>query len=146
MLPAMWTTLSRARRRLGGDGAARPHAPDLDAVVLAAPVVPDVVPPMPVPRPVEDTVIVLGRVDVDRLRHALQQALGDTIEPPNTPARIEHALDLILRLAEAPGQARVLRRPAGVSTPESWEIHLQGTDRATGAAVREAGRSGRFAA
>jgi hypothetical protein len=75
---------------------------------------------------------------------ALQQALGNAVERPDTPARIEHALSLVLAGRDDPGRPRVLRRPAGVSTPEAWEIHLEGVDHATGTAVRSAGRTGRF--
>jgi hypothetical protein len=168
MLPPMWSTLSRARRRLGGDGVAPPAeivattlpsslaaaaelaaaADFVDAAPTTVPLAEVVEPavPEPAPQPVEDIVIIFGRVEIDRLRHALQRALGPAVEPPNTPARIEHALGLILDLAGSPGRARVLRRPAGVSTPESWEIHLDGTERASGIAVREAGRTGRFTA
>ena len=89
--------------------------------------------------------IVLGCLELDRLRAALQQVLGDAVEHPNTPARIERALSLLLTRLDAPGRPRVLRRPAAVSTPESWEIHLDGVDRATGKAVRDAGRTGKFA-
>jgi hypothetical protein len=132
MLPLMWTNLNRARRRLGGDDVSTPTT--------------EVAPDPPAPRIVEDVVIVFGRTEIDRLRLALQAALGDTVEPPNTPARIEEALALLLDRADAPGRARVLRRPAGVSTPESWEIHLDGAEPASGIAVRDAGRTGRFTA
>ena len=88
--------------------------------------------------------IVLGQEELDHLRAALQAVLGDAVERPNSPARIERALSLLLVARGAPGKPRVLRRPAAVSTPESWEIHLDGVDRATSAAVRDAGRTGRF--
>ena len=134
MLTRMWLTIHRARRRLAREeiGPRRVRAPEDRA-------------PRPA-RPVEDIVIVFGRPEVDRLRHALQTALGDGIEPPNTPGRIETALACLLARADAPGRPRVIRLPAGVSTPESWEIHLAGAERASGMAVREAGRTGRFTA
>lgn len=138
MLQDMWATIHRARRRLGGDDAGTAAV-----AVSGTEVAPD---PAPLPRHVEDIVIVLGRTEIDRLRHALQGALGERVDQPNTPARIESALALILSLAESPGRPRVLRRPAGVSTPESWEIHLDGAERASGIAVRDAGRTGRFTA
>jgi hypothetical protein len=134
----MWASIHRARRRLGGDDVRIPALAAADAAVA-----PD---PTPVSRHVEDIVIVFARVEIDRLRHALQAALGDMVDEPNSPARIESALGLILSLAESPGRARVLRRPAGVSTPESWEIHLDGAERASAIAVRDAGRTGRFSA
>ena len=51
---------------------------------------------------------------------------------------------MLLSLRGAPGTASVLRRPAVLSTPESWEIHIDGADRATSRAVRAAGRAGVF--
>ncbi len=90
--------------------------------------------------------IILGGIELDQLRVALQDDLGDDVERPNTPARLERALSLLLARRGAPGRPRVLRRPAAVSTPESWEIHLDGVDRAIGTAVRDASRTGRFAA
>jgi hypothetical protein len=121
----MWPTIDRARRRLSG------------ALVSSAdPTTP------PAGRPVEDVVITFGAVELDQLRGALQLLLGDAVERPDTPARIERALGLLLVHRGAPGVARVLRRPAGLSTPEAWEIHLDGVDHATSAAIREAGRTG----
>jgi len=93
----------------------------------------------------EDVVIVLGGADVDRLRQALQRCLGSAIERPDTPDRFERALSLVLARSGEPGRPRVLRRPAGISTPESWEIHLDGVDGTMVATIRAAGRTGRFA-
>lgn len=140
----MWPTIDRARRRLSG-GATEPAVPtDPAAEPLLDPTAPETA--APTPRRIEDVVIILGSRELDHLRVALQQALGDAVERPNTPARIEIALSLLLAHRGAPGRPRVLRRPAGVSTPESWEIHLDGVDWATGTAVRDAGRTGTFAA
>ena len=66
--------------------------------------------------------IVLGHIELDRLRAALQQQLGDSVDRPNTPARIEHALALLLARDGLPGRPTVQRRPAGLSSPEYWEI------------------------
>lgn len=143
----MWPTIDRARRRLTGapDDPALGTADGSTAARQPAP------PSMPLeaaatsPRRVEDVVIILGRVELDQLRVALQNALGDEVERPNTPARLERALSLLLARRGAPGRPRVLRRPAAVSAPESWEIHLDGVDRSTGTAVRDASRTGGFA-
>ena len=131
----MWPTIDRARRRLTG-ASAHPGSGELDGGPSAA---------IPAPRPVEDVVIILGSVEVDQLRAALEGVLGDAIERPDTPARIERALSILLARRGATGKPSVLRRPAGLSTPESWEIHLLGVDRATSRAVRAAGRNGFFA-
>lgn len=126
----MWPTIERARRRLSGSGTSAP--------VEGAD-------PEPAPRRVEDIVIVLGTVEVDQLRAALELVLGDAIERPDTPSRIERALSMLMARRGVPGKPRVVRRPAAVSTPESWEIHLDGVERVTARAVREAGRTGVFA-
>ncbi len=147
----MWPTIDRARRRLGGgapdpaDGAgdavtpSSGRGPATDAATDAVGV--DTMAPCRT----EDIVIVLGGLELDQLRTALKHALGDAVEHPNTPARLERALSLLLASRGVPGRPTVLRRPAGLSTPESWEIHLDGVERATGTAVRDAGRTGRFA-
>ena len=146
----MWPKIDRARRRLSGGtpdpgpgvGAAGEGAPEREPCGEPG----AETPPAVAPGRVDDVVIILGRFELDQLRVALQRSLGDAVERPNTPARIERALSLLLARRGAPGRPRVLRRPAGVSTPESWEIHLDGGDRATGLAVRNAGRTGRFVA
>ena len=69
---------------------------------------------------------------------------GDTVERPDTPARFERALEMLLAAAARRATPTVLRRPAVLTTPESWEIHIDGTDRATSRAVRSAGRTGFF--
>ena len=134
----MWASIDRARRRLGGGDVENP------GIAVAGTDGPPE--PTPATRCVEDIVIIFGRAEIDRLRHALQKTLGDRVDQPNTPARIEAALALILGLAGSPGRPRVLRRPAAVSTPEAWEIHLDGAERASGLAIRDAGRTGRFTA
>lgn len=133
----MWPTLERARRRLtrGGSSPSNP---------VEGPVVAGDVLPAPTSHAIADLVIVLGTAELQRLRAALQQLLGDAVERPDTPARIERALSLLLAHRNAPGRPRVLRLPAGLSTPESWEIHLDGTDEATALALRAAGRTGVF--
>jgi hypothetical protein len=138
----MWPTIDRARRRLSG--ATIEPSKGVDAGPGLAPDCTASQAPAATDR-VEDVVIVLGGLELDRLRAALLQVLGDAVEHPNTPARIERALSLLLTRLDAPGRPRVLRRPAAVSTPESWEIHLDGVNRATGKAVRDAGRTGKFA-
>ena len=122
----MWPTIARARRRLSGASGSA------DASSSASP-------------PLEDVVVTLGAVELDRLQTALQLILGDAVGRPDTPVRIEHALGLLLAQRGVPGMSRVLRRPAGLSTPESWEIHLEGVDHATAVAIREASRTGAFA-
>lgn len=128
----MWSTIERARRRLsGGSAAHRDPSPTS--------------PTMPTLSSREETVIVLRGFEVDRLGEALQNSVGSIIERPDTPDRIERALSLFFDRSGARGSATVLRRPAGLSTPESWEIHFDGADDSAVVAVREAARTGRFA-
>ncbi|HEV7605463.1 MAG TPA: hypothetical protein VGO15_10880 [Candidatus Limnocylindrales bacterium] len=135
----MWPAIDRARRLLLR--SPEPTAPDdLEQVLDDA-----AMSPATPARPVEDVVIILGSQGVGHLRAALEDVLGETVERADTPARIERALAMLLVLRGATGKPSVLRRPAGVSTPESWEIHLDGVDRATSRAVRAAGRNGFFA-
>jgi hypothetical protein len=139
----MWPKIDRARRRLSG-GATAPSTADVavgdwDAERSEVATDPD---PGPVAGRVGDVVIILGSLEVDRLRAALERMLGDAIERPDTPFRIERALSLVLARRDVPGKPRVLRRPAGLLTPESWEIHLEGVDAATGSVVLEASRTG----
>jgi hypothetical protein len=129
----MWPAIHRATRRLTERIA---HPSDAVAVVE---------PEIPVAPPVEDMVIVLGRVEIAQLLLALETELGDAVDVANTPARLECALSMLMAGRGEPGRPRVLRRPAILSVPESWEIHLDGIQRATGQAVRDAGRSGVFA-
>jgi hypothetical protein len=129
----MWPAIRRARRRLR-DGSGLPAM--AGGGEPAAPGVVDV----------EDVVIVLGQAEVALLLIALETELGDAVDRPDTPARLERALATLLAGRGEPGQPRVLRRPAALSAPESWEIHLDGVMPATGVAVRAAGRSGVFAA
>jgi hypothetical protein len=123
----MWPAIDRARRRLSeralAPGRATPHDE----------------------RVVEDVVIVLSRTEIALLLVALEAALGDAVDHPDTPATLERALSLLMADRGEPGRPRVLRRPAILSTPESWEIHLDGIEPATGIAVRDAARNGVFA-
>jgi hypothetical protein len=123
----MWPTIARARRRITGEPLPGESA---ETAELA-------------PR-LEDVVIIFGPGEMYQLRGALELLLGDAVERPDTPARFQRALEMLLTLRAAPGRPTVLRRPAVLTTPESWEIHIDGTDRATSRAVRSAGRAGFF--
>jgi hypothetical protein len=122
----MWPTIARARRRLTGEPLPG-ESEEIDAA----------------PR-LEDVVIIFGAGEMYQLREALEELLGDAVDKPDTPARFERALEMLLSLRGAPGTPTVLRRPAVLTTPESWEIHIDGTDRTTSRAVRSAGRAGFF--
>jgi hypothetical protein len=127
----MWPTIARARRRLTGEPL---HGDGGEASTQSS---------APTQR-LEDVVIIFGAGEMYQLREALELVLGDAVDRPDTPARFERALEMLLSLRGAPGTPTVLRRPAILTTPESWEIHIDGTDRATSRAVRSAGRTGFF--
>ncbi len=124
----MWPTIARARRRLISEFL--PGDRDEDDPSGA-----------PGPR-LEDVILIFGVAEMFQLGEALELVFGDTIERPDTPARFERALEMLLTARGAPGTPTVLRRPAILTTPESWEIHIDGTDRATSRALRSAGRTG----
>jgi len=127
----MWPTIARARRRLTGEALRGDgNEPDAPSSVATA--------------RLEDVIIIFGAGEMYQLREALELVLGDAVDRPDTPARFERALEMLLSLRGAPGTPTVLRRPAILTTPESWEIHIDGTDRATSRAVRSAGRTGFF--
>jgi len=127
----MWPTIHRARRRITG-GASEPAEMPPAA-------------PLPAPERVTvDEVLVLGGPQFDRLGKALRVVLGPEVERLDTPARIERALSMFISGRDGVGRPHVLRRPAGLSAPQAWEIHLDGVHLETSQAVRDASRTGRF--
>jgi hypothetical protein len=94
----------------------------------------------------DEVVIAIGRPEFDRLGVALQAVLGIGAVRPDTPDLLEAALaDAIVGLG-ASGRTRVARRPAGVYTPEAWQVHLTGAEPVIETAIRRAIREGVFAA
>jgi hypothetical protein len=132
----MWPSIARARRRIGL--SPEPQQP-------ATPLPPEALDAVPNDR-LDDALIVLTPVDFDRLCRALAMSLGDPDERPDTPARIGAALSTILADLGTTAHPTVLRRPATVSVPEAWEIHLANIDPPTCERIREAARTGRFEA
>lgn len=134
----MWSALDRTRRRLLGV-APRPalglDAPSDVAMDLAC-----------LPEPPRDIVIAIGRPEFDRLGVALQTVLGPGTTRPDTPARLEAALALAIVGLGATGRTLVARRPAGLYTPEAWQVRLTDAEPAIEIAIRRAIREGVFAA
>ena len=96
--------------------------------------------------PVMNVVIAIGRPEFDRLGAALQAALGPGTTRPDTPNRLEAALaDAIVGMG-ATGETCVERRPAGIYTPEAWQVRLTDAEPAIEIAIRRAIREGVFAA
>ena len=123
----MWQPLTRARRRLTG-GACRTSQPEGFASGPAA-----------------DLTFALNRADLDRLINALMHVPG--VEPgrPDTPARLEAALRVAIADACGCGSPAVTRRPAGVYTPETWQIEVFGADRRTELTLERAIQDGGLA-
>ena len=124
----MWSRLARARHRLGHDdttGSLHESAPVTTADPAPAGA---------------DVVVSLGKSDVDRLAHALQALLGPGLTRPDTPARLEAALAAAVTELGGDGRPRVVRQPAGVTTPEAWQIRLSGVDPAIADQIRGATR------
>jgi len=131
----MWPSLDRTRRRLLG-GSTEP-----------APLVPDARSDDPPDAPVaSEIVLAIGRPEFDRLGMALQALLGPTVPRPDTPARLEAALASAVEVLGGDGRPRVTRRPAGLYTPEAWQVRLVAIEPAIGDAIRGAIRDGAFAA
>ena len=134
----MWSTFDRTRRRLLGVAQGPPasgalSADDATGIDPATPATGEVV-------------IAIGRPEFDRLGVALQAVLGTGTARPDTPDRLEAALaDAIVGLG-ASGRTRVARRPAGLYTPEAWQVHLIGAEPVIEIAIRRAIREGVFAA
>ena len=78
--------------------------------------------------PETDLTFALSRDDLERLIGALTQVPG--VEPgrPDTPARLEAALRVAIADVSGSGSPAVTRRPAGVYTPETWQVEVVGAD------------------
>lgn len=133
----MWSTLDRTRRRLLRlAGLAVDRSVSTDHGALAA----------EDPGPTSDVVIAIGRPELERLGVALQTVLGPGTARPDTPARLEAALTDAIAGLGTTGRIHVARRPAGLYTPEAWQVHLTGAEPAIEVSIRRAIREGVFAA
>ncbi|MEX2184064.1 MAG: hypothetical protein WEC14_06420, partial [Chloroflexota bacterium] len=128
----MWTSLDRTRHRLRR----------LFEVPTALLAVGD--PGTEPPPPADDVVLTMGRPELDRLGIALQDLLGPMTARPDTPARLETALEAAVRRMGGSGRPRVTRRPPGLTTPEAWQVRLTNVDPSIGEAIRHAARSSAF--
>jgi hypothetical protein len=128
IVAGMWPTLARARRLVGRSDPPEPAPAVNDASLVDAPV------------PGGDVTVSLARPEVDRLAGALQSYLGPAVARPDTPARLEAALAAAVERAGGNGRPRVVRRPAGITTPEAWQIRMTGIDPRIAVAIRAATR------
>ena len=125
----MWEPLDRARRRLLGDGPAE---------ASPAPAVPGTVASRDA---ATDLTFALGRPDLERLIGALAEHAGDETRP-DTPARLQAALARAIGAVSGSGRPTVTRRPAGLYTPETWQIDIADADARTRSTVEQAIRGG----
>jgi hypothetical protein len=140
----MWPSIARARRRIGdvltsapangtaAPGAASDPAPTNPETAATAPT-----------SSLEDVVIVLDGHDLEALQDALATTL-DIGDRPDTPARLGTALSALIRARGGTEVPQVIRLPAGLSTPEAWEIRFDAVEPRTCEAIREATRTGSF--
>lgn len=132
----MWATLDRTRRRLLGFGAPSAVSTATEPVAEAA---------LDHAKPAGDIVLAIGRPELDRLGLALRGLLGPDIARPDTPDRLESALAAAVQRLGGAGRPRVNRRPAGLYTPEAWQVRIESGDPAIVDAIRHAIREGVFA-
>jgi hypothetical protein len=126
----MWDTLERARRRiLGGEQVSDPTAAPGGSAAGA----------------LHDLSYALGRGDLERLIGTLEVHAPPDSGRPDTPARLQAALDVAIGAAAGLGRPVVTRRPAGVYTPETWQIDVLGADSRTRIALEAAIRGGGIA-
>ena len=135
----MWSTLHRTRRRLLRVDSERP-------LVLGAAPGDDMIALDPTAEAANEIVIAIGRPEFDRLGVALQAVLGPGTARLDTPGLLEAALAEAIGRLGATARTRVARRPAGLYTPEAWEVGLIATDPVVETAIRRAIREGVFAA
>jgi hypothetical protein len=135
----MWSTLDRTRRRLLGTVALGVPARGVaQAEGLTG--------PEAAAEPAGEIIIAIGRPEFDRLGLALQAVLGPGTARPDTPARLEAALAAAIAGLGATGRTAVARRPAGLYTPEAWQVRLTDAEPRVEIAIRRAIREGVFAA
>jgi hypothetical protein len=111
--------LDRARRRIL-------RSPEAELIPLAD--------AAPVDVPV-DVVIAVGRPDLDRLLGALVASLDPHMARPDSPRRLEGALATAIQRVGGQGTPTVVRSPAGLYTPEYWQLRIEGADGATRSAL-----------
>ena len=120
----MWETLERARRRLRRDDS-RTTADSTELQEAPA-----------------DLSFALGKTELERLIGALSGVHGPDGERPDTPARLQAALSSVIEHVAGHGRPSVTRRPAGLYTPETWQIDVEAADGRTRTTLEQAIRGG----
>jgi hypothetical protein len=122
-MASIWQPLVRARRRFRGRAPAA--VSDTANASLAT-----------------DLTFALGRADLERLIGALAEIPGNEQVRPDTPARLEAAIGVAIGRETGQGTPVVTRRPAGLYTPETWQIDVIGADAPTRVLLERAIRGG----
>ena len=92
----------------------------------------------------DNIVLALGPREFEQLGRALGVATGSKVRP-DTPALLTTALAAAITVRAGRGVPHVWRSPAGLHTPESWQIRIDGIDDGTRLAIGHAIRGGGFA-
>jgi hypothetical protein len=117
----MWVSknLDRARRRFRPGADAPPTSPTDSVADLAE----------------GDVALSLVRSDLDRLIAALGRSLPAATPRPDSPARLEDGIAVVIGRIGGRGRAVVTRSPAALYSPEYWHLRIEGADARTRAAV-----------
>ncbi len=126
----MWETIERARRRLRRDDPMPEHATAATSPEVAT----------TDDDAVADLAFALGRTELERLIGALGD--GNEAGRPDTPASLQAALGRAIETVAGTGVPTVTRRPAGLYTPETWQIEIARADGRTRVALDRAIRGG----
>ena len=134
----MWVTksLDRARRRLL-PGADVDTAPDASEAAASAPAIPD-------PDAVDDLMVSLPRPELERLIKGLARSIDPNMPRPDSPALLAGALTTAINRIGGRGRPLVTRSPAGLYTPEYWQIRIEGADGRTRDAIGRLTAGGRI--
>jgi hypothetical protein len=92
----------------------------------------------------DDVVLSLGRVELELLGSALLEII-EGVERPASPALLESALIFAIAQRSGHGTPSVSRQPAGLHTPETWQVRIERADDGTRDALMHATSGGAFA-
>ncbi len=134
----MWDPLQRARRLLRRDD----QPTDRHGAVAIAAAARQAAGAVPLAVTVSDVTFALGRAELERLIGALEGLAGEGAGRADTPATLEAALRTAIARVGGVGEPHVTRRPAGVYTPEAWQIAIDRADERTRATIEAAIRTG----
>jgi hypothetical protein len=77
------------------------------------------------------------RGELQPVLQAIRDTLGCGAVALDTPARLQEALEALIRSVSGEGDPSVRRSPGALLTPEYWHIRLDATDRRTLATLED---------